>query len=68
MIAVAIFLLPGLALLLFITTRLEDGLDDTAKPARHARRPQLRLIRGEKSEVPSGTSLPAEEPQGRRTA
>ncbi|WP_030781643.1 hypothetical protein [Streptomyces sp. NRRL S-920] len=52
MIAVAVLLLPGLALLLFVTVRLEDGLLDpkgqasAARHARHARRHHLRLIPG----------------------
>ncbi|AZM51316.1 hypothetical protein DMA15_00895 [Streptomyces sp. WAC 01529] len=52
MIAVAVLLLPGLALLVFVTVRLEDGLLDpegpasSARHARHARRHHLRLIPG----------------------
>ncbi|CAM5695826.1 hypothetical protein SALBM135S_01931 [Streptomyces alboniger] len=49
MIAVAVLLLPGLALLLLLTVQLEDRLlasKAPARPARHARRHHLRLIRG----------------------
>ncbi|MGV9884115.1 hypothetical protein [Streptomyces sp. NPDC003006] len=52
MIAVAVLLLPGLALLLFMMVRLEDGLlaaegeVPSTRHARHARRQHLRLIHG----------------------
>ncbi|MET9776981.1 hypothetical protein ABZ023_22385 [Streptomyces sp. NPDC006367] len=46
MVAVAVLLLPGLGLLLFTMTWLEDRLFREAEPARHARRRHLRLIPG----------------------
>ncbi|MEV0126546.1 hypothetical protein AB0I16_34220 [Streptomyces sp. NPDC050703] len=49
MIMVAVLLLPGLALLLLLMVRLEDRLlapGPRPRPARHARRHHLRLIRG----------------------
>ncbi|MEU1134172.1 hypothetical protein ABZ383_30665 [Streptomyces sp. NPDC005900] len=52
MIAVAVLLLPGLAFVLFVMARLEDGLlaakgeTTSARRARHARRRHLRLIPG----------------------
>ncbi|QEV16309.1 hypothetical protein [Streptomyces alboniger] len=61
MIAVAVLLLPGLALLLFVTVRLEDGLFDpkgqasSARHARHARRHHLRLIPGGGAGAPASS-------------
>ncbi|MGW0812285.1 hypothetical protein ACWD00_03325 [Streptomyces viridiviolaceus] len=46
MVTVAVLLLPGLGLLLFAMTCLEDRLLGDAGPARHARRRHLRLIPG----------------------
>ncbi|MEU5583254.1 hypothetical protein ABZ791_27310 [Streptomyces huasconensis] len=59
MIAVAVLLLPGLAVLLCVVVRLEDGLynakgrDSSVRHARHARRQHLRLIPGGRSDVSS---------------
>ncbi|MGA4846857.1 hypothetical protein ACOBQB_11520 [Streptomyces sp. G5(2025)] len=60
MIAVAVLLLPGLALLLFVVVRLEDGLLDAegrTSSARHARRRHLRLIPGGSDVSPAMASV-----------
>lgn len=72
MIAVAVLLLPGLALLLFVVVRLEDGLLDTkgqapsARHARHPRRRHLRLIPGggDVSPAMASASASASTPKG----
>ncbi|MET7325841.1 hypothetical protein [Streptomyces sp. NPDC005549] len=46
MVTVAVLLLPGLGLLLFAMTRLEDRLFGDPAPPRHARRRHLRLLPG----------------------
>ncbi|MEU1874416.1 hypothetical protein RKD37_001006 [Streptomyces ambofaciens] len=46
MITVAVLLLPGLGLLLFAMTCLEDRLFRDPAPPRHARRRHLRLLPG----------------------
>ncbi|WPO76464.1 hypothetical protein [Streptomyces sp. KN37] len=74
MISVAVLLLPGLALLLFVVVRLEDGLLDTkgqapsARHARHPRRRHLRLIPGGGDVSPAMASASASTPTslGRR--
>ncbi|MET9543882.1 hypothetical protein ABZY36_01030 [Streptomyces sp. NPDC006627] len=69
MIAVAVLLLPGLALLLFVVVRLEDGLLDTkgqapsARHARHPRRRHLRLIPGGGDVSPAMASASASTPK-----
>ncbi|MEU9591506.1 hypothetical protein AB0D84_17530 [Streptomyces sp. NPDC048193] len=50
MVIVAVVLLPGLGLLLFTMTWLEDRIFRDAEPARHARRRRhLRLVPGGRS-------------------
>ncbi|MEV8127552.1 hypothetical protein AB0P07_26285 [Streptomyces sp. NPDC085944] len=49
MVTVAILLLPGLGLLLFGMTCLEDRLFGDPAPRRHARHRHLRLIPGGRS-------------------
>ncbi|KOU03582.1 MULTISPECIES: hypothetical protein [Streptomyces] len=49
MVTVAVLLLPGLGLLLFSMTYLEDRLFGDPGPPRHARRRHLRLIPGGRS-------------------
>ncbi|WP_223772718.1 hypothetical protein [Streptomyces sp. 135] len=69
MISVAVLLLPGLALLLFVVVRLEDGLLDTkgqapsARHARHPRRRHLRLIPGGGDVSPAMASASASTPK-----
>ncbi|WP_399893579.1 hypothetical protein ACGH7X_35670 [Streptomyces sp. BBFR51] len=46
MVTVAVVLLPGLALLLFTMTYMEDRLFGDPGPPRHARRRHLRLLPG----------------------
>ncbi|PPS85946.1 hypothetical protein [Streptomyces sp. MH60] len=46
MVVVAVLLLPGLGLLLFAMTCLEDRLFGDPAPPRHARRRHLRLLPG----------------------
>ncbi|MFG3322854.1 hypothetical protein ACGF3J_32845 [Streptomyces sp. NPDC048171] len=46
MVYVAVLLLPGVGLLLFTMTYLEDRLFADPVPARHARRRHLRLLPG----------------------
>ncbi|WP_328564110.1 hypothetical protein [Streptomyces coelicoflavus] len=46
MVTVAVLLLPGLGLLLFTMTYLEDRLFGDPGPPRHARRRHLRLLPG----------------------
>ncbi|MFA3878343.1 hypothetical protein ABS735_32615 [Streptomyces sp. MMCC 100] len=46
MVIVAVLLLPGLGLLLFTMTYLEDRLFGDPGPPRHARRRHLRLLPG----------------------
>ncbi|MFE9702755.1 hypothetical protein [Streptomyces sp. NPDC005930] len=46
MVVVAVLLLPGLGLLLFTMTYLEDRLFRDPGPPRHARRGHLRLLPG----------------------
>ncbi|MFF7604442.1 hypothetical protein [Streptomyces parvulus] len=46
MVYVAVLLLPGVGLLLFTMTYLEDRLFAEPVPARHARRRHLRLLPG----------------------
>ncbi|MFI1759939.1 hypothetical protein [Streptomyces sp. NPDC020571] len=46
MVTVAVLLLPGLGLLLFAMTSLEDRLFGEPAPPRHARRRHLRLLPG----------------------
>ncbi|MFG3658667.1 hypothetical protein [Streptomyces sp. NPDC047706] len=46
MLMLAILLLPGLSLLLIAMSRIEDKLHEVSRPARHARRGHLRLLRG----------------------
>ncbi len=73
MVTVAVLLLPGLGLLLFLMTYLEDRLfgDPREAPARrHARRRHLRLIpggRGARSPAAPGVE-PAELPAADRDA
>ncbi|MFD6286766.1 hypothetical protein [Streptomyces sp. NPDC060205] len=43
-IAVAVLLLPGLAVLLYAMDRLEDGMRHWASTGRHARAKHLRLV------------------------
>ncbi|PSM44647.1 hypothetical protein C6Y14_00400 [Streptomyces dioscori] len=43
-IAVAVLLLPGLAVLLYAMDRLEDGMRRAASAGRHARGRHLRLV------------------------
>ncbi|WP_031046382.1 hypothetical protein [Streptomyces sp. NRRL F-5650] len=55
MVTVAVLLLPGLGLLLFSMTYLEDRLFGDPGPPRHARRRHLRLVpggRGHRSPAP----------------
>jgi hypothetical protein len=49
-VTVAVLVLPGLGLLLFTMTCLEDRLFGERTPARHARRRHLRLIPGGRAE------------------
>lgn len=57
MIVVAVLLLPGLGLLLFAMTCLEDRLFGDPDPARHARRRRhLRLLPGGTAGPPSADS------------
>ncbi|MFJ6070400.1 hypothetical protein ACIQFU_06050 [Streptomyces sp. NPDC093065] len=49
MVTVAVLLLPGLGLLLFTMTYLEDRLFGDPGPPRHARRRHLRLLPGGRS-------------------
>ncbi|MDG9689182.1 hypothetical protein ACH4NS_16100 [Streptomyces mutabilis] len=58
MVTVAVLLLPGLGLLLFTMTYLEDRLFGDPEPPRHARRRHLRLIRGGRD-----TASPARRPK-----
>ncbi|MDT0612527.1 hypothetical protein [Streptomyces lancefieldiae] len=51
MVTVAVLLLPGLGLLLFAMTYLEDRLFGDGGPARHARRRHLRLLPGGRAEA-----------------
>ncbi|CAL9662866.1 hypothetical protein [Streptomyces sp. enrichment culture] len=46
MVTVAVLILPGLGLLLFGMTRLEDRLFGDPGPPRHTRRGHLRLLPG----------------------
>ncbi|MER7488794.1 hypothetical protein ABTY20_23380 [Streptomyces sp. NPDC126497] len=46
MILTACLLLPAMAVLLYTTSRVEEWLNRTAQPPRHARRRHLRLIPG----------------------
>ncbi|MFI2414737.1 hypothetical protein [Streptomyces sp. NPDC018947] len=63
MVTVAVLLLPGLGLLLFSMTWLEDRLFRDTEPARHARRRHLRLIPGGRAGAGRGTA-----PAGRSSA
>lgn len=67
MVTVAVLLLPGLGLLLFAMTYLEDRLLDDAGPARHARRRHLRLIPGGRgARTPHGAAPDARPSQEHR--
>ncbi|CAM5287633.1 hypothetical protein [Streptomyces pilosus] len=46
MILTACLLLPVMAALLYLTSRIEEWLTRTVRPPRHARRRHLRLIPG----------------------
>ncbi|MFJ8545271.1 hypothetical protein ACIRFH_25265 [Streptomyces sp. NPDC093586] len=66
MVTVAVLLLPGLGLLLFTMTWLEDRLFRDTRPARHARRRRhLRLVPGGRAGAGAGRG-PA--PAGRSPA
>ncbi|MET8904492.1 MULTISPECIES: hypothetical protein [unclassified Streptomyces] len=58
MVYVAVLLLPGVGLLLFTMTYLEDRLFADPVPARHARRRHLRLLPGGR-----GRDTPARRPE-----
>ncbi|MFB7084348.1 hypothetical protein [Streptomyces sp. NPDC056296] len=59
MVTVAVLLLPGLGLLLFTMTYLEDRLfGDPGPAARHARRRHLRLVPGGRAEEASPARNP----------
>ncbi|MGW5784564.1 hypothetical protein [Streptomyces sp. BK208] len=60
MVVVAVLLLPGLGLLLFTMTYLEDRLLRDPGPPRHARRGHLRLLPGGRGHH----SRPRPEPAG----
>ncbi|MFH8976178.1 hypothetical protein [Streptomyces sp. NPDC017890] len=64
---VAVLLLPGLGLLLFTMTYLEDRLfgDPAPAPARHARRRHLRLVPGGRTREAPPARNP--EPAGQRS-
>ncbi|MFC8867398.1 hypothetical protein ACFUAC_07065 [Streptomyces sp. NPDC057148] len=71
MVTVAVLLLPGLGLLLFAMTYLEDRLFGDPEPPRNARRRHLRLLPGGRGEAP-GARRPEEagedRPPGRHAA
>ncbi|WP_431986856.1 hypothetical protein [Streptomyces griseoflavus] len=46
MLLIACLLLPGIAVLLYLTSRIEEWLARTTEPPRHARRRHLHLIPG----------------------
>ncbi|MFE0809254.1 hypothetical protein ACFW4M_34750 [Streptomyces sp. NPDC058794] len=56
MVTVAVLLLPGLGLLLFTMTYLEDRLFGDPEPPRHARRRHLRLLPGGRDEAAEASS------------
>ncbi|AKZ59739.1 conserved exported protein of unknown function [Streptomyces ambofaciens ATCC 23877] len=76
MVVVAVLLLPGMGLLLFTMTCLEDRLFGDPDPtARHARRRHLRLIPGGRAGSPAarrpgpaGHRAPAHRSAGHRSA
>ncbi|MEU3897283.1 hypothetical protein [Streptomyces sp. NPDC045251] len=71
MVTVAVLLLPGLGLLLFTMTYLEDWLFGDPEPPRHARRRHLRLLPGGRDEVSSARrpeEAAADRPPGRHAA
>ncbi|MFF8097186.1 hypothetical protein [Streptomyces sp. NPDC016675] len=76
MVVVAVLLLPGLGLLLYTMTCLEDRLfGDPDSTARHARRRHLRLIPGggaggpaARRSGPAGQQAAAHRSAGRRSA
>ncbi|MER6325444.1 hypothetical protein [Streptomyces coelicoflavus] len=57
MVTVAVLLLPGLGLLLFTMTYLEDRLFGDPGPPRHARRRHLRLLPGGRDHRSPGPRL-----------
>ncbi|WP_217168399.1 hypothetical protein [Streptomyces sp. AC512_CC834] len=69
MVTVAVVLLPGLALLLFTMTYLEDRLFGDPGPPRPARRRHLRLLPGGGGHgSPARRPHPAEQPMPDRDA
>ncbi|WP_217249106.1 hypothetical protein [Streptomyces sp. AC602_WCS936] len=71
MVTVAVLLLPGLGLLLFTMTYLEDRLFGDPEPPRHARRRHLRLLPGgrdEASEARRPEEAREDRPPGRHAA
>ncbi|MFD5804283.1 hypothetical protein [Streptomyces sp. NPDC127020] len=65
MVYVAVLLLPGVGLLLFTMTYLEDRLFADPVPARHARRRHLRLLPGGRGQ---DAPAPLPEPAAARSA
>ncbi|MFJ7768395.1 hypothetical protein ACIQ1J_08290 [Streptomyces sp. NPDC097107] len=65
MVIVAVLLLPGMGLLLFTMTYLEDRLFGDAGQARHSRRRHLRLVPGGRAEEARPARNP--EPAGHRS-
>ncbi|WP_395574731.1 hypothetical protein [Streptomyces sp. BK79] len=66
MVTVAVLVLPGMGLLLFTMTCLEDRLFGERTRARHARRRHLRLVPGGRTERASPRR--AAEPAARRSS
>ncbi|MEU0471205.1 hypothetical protein [Streptomyces olivaceus] len=62
MITVAVLILPGLGLLLFSMTCLEDRLFADPGPPRHARRGHLRLLPGGRAHGGAPASASGSEP------
>ncbi|MBZ6199370.1 hypothetical protein KVH17_06515 [Streptomyces olivaceus] len=62
MITVAVLILPGLGLLLFSMTCLEDRLFADPGPPRHARRGHLRLLPGGRTHGGASASASDAEP------
>ncbi|MGV9984017.1 hypothetical protein [Streptomyces olivaceus] len=68
MITVAVLILPGLGLLLFSMTCLEDRLFADPGPPRHARRGHLRLLPGGRAHGGAPGSEPADAVPSSETA